>query len=162
MHNMLHVYILMVIAWILLDYGFIMYQWIYHSESRLETYPRVSTVSHIWVCVKPGFQVINYFKAETERLLTWGRPSWCGGWRKMCVSAMFASMHVKAILIIKIKHITHVKHLGRLQGQTLAKIGIMEGWLSGEKTSMEDSRNMKFTHTVDQDVIKIIGEGKFI
>ena len=70
---------------------------------------------------------------------------------------------LKAILIIEINRITHVKHLGRLSGANLGK-----NWYSGRLTfgrknkSMGGSRNITCTHNIDYDMMEITGEGKFI
>ena len=67
-------------------------------------------------------------------------------------------------MIIDINHITHVKHLGRLSGTNLGKYLHSERLIFGRRNkSVEGSRNMKFTHNVDWDIIKkILDEGNLI
>ena len=67
------------------------------------------------------------------------------------------------ILIIEINHITNVKYLGNFQGQAFGK-NLHYGRLTfGRKNkSIKGSRSITFTHNVDYDTIKIIGEGNVI
>ena len=81
-----------------------------------------------------------------------------------CVFQLYLLKYMlKSSLVIKINHITHMKHLGRRSGVNFGK-NRHSGRLTfrRENKPMGGSRSIKLTHNVDLDMIKIIDEGNLI
>ena len=64
---------------------------------------------------------------------------------------------LKSILILEINQTRQLKNVEVLSGPNFANYLHFGELTFGEK-SMESYRSIKFTHNVDQDMIKIIGE----
>ena len=69
---------------------------------------------------------------------------------------------LKSILIIDVNHITHVKHMGRRSGPKFGKHLYFRAYFRKINQSMENSTNMKFTHNVDLEMMKIVDEENVI
>ena len=66
---------------------------------------------------------------------------------------------LKSILILEINQTRQLKNVEVLSGPNFANYLHFGELTFGEKIkSMESYRSIKFTHNVDQDMIKIIGE----
>ena len=69
---------------------------------------------------------------------------------------------LQSLLMLEINHTRHMKHFGRLSVPNVAKNLYFGGLTFRRKIkSMESSRNLKFAHNVDSDMIKIICEWNY-
>ena len=77
--------------------------------------------------------------------------------QKCVFQLWFHKCILQSILIIEINHMRHLEHVWRLSGPKYAKylhFGLQT--FRRKIKSMESNRNMKFTHNVDEDMIKLI------